>query len=405
MQEYPTEQELLYLTRQFANMFGLPVRLYHRKQQIYYFSTVDLGADPMKLCAEQILSLETSVGYFVHLNVFYYGVVNCRDYCFAIGPASEVGVSDGVIQQLASLLGMDKKTIPFFQSGVNALSGLHLDTVIQIAILFNYAVNREMRDITDIRIQAGEQKRIAGEILSEEAPPLSGESAYRSKIKPYYIEADIVRKVRCGDVEGLADGATKVLPVTAKPLAPDLIRHRKNMFIHLETMVSRAALEAGVDADEIFAAESQYMTKIESLENPDRIKNLQYHMILDYAKRVRRLREDNASHSRFVSEVAGYIHNHITEPISTSDIARHFQKSRGRITTRFKQESGINLSDFIKQKKIQEACELLRHTDRSLCEISNRLGFSSQSYFTKVFREITGLTPSAYRNAEERPFP
>ena len=71
MQEYPTEQELLYLTRQFANMFGLPVRLYHRKQQIYYFSTVYLGADPMKLCAEQILSLETSIGYYVHLNVFY----------------------------------------------------------------------------------------------------------------------------------------------------------------------------------------------------------------------------------------------------------------------------------------------------------------------------------------------
>ena len=218
-----------------------------------------------------------------------------------------------------------------------------------------------------------------------------------NNIRSFAIEKEMIKKVMNGDVEGLIDGATKIPSVSSGNLAPHLLRHSKNFFIKLETIMARAAIEAGLDVDEILLIEEMYIQKCESLNNIDRIKNLQYHMIIDYADRVKKFKQYNGQHSKLVNEVSKYIRAHISEPIKTADIAEYFGKSRGGITTEFKKQTGMNLSDFIKLKKIQEAQELLYETNKSLALISDYLGFSSQSHFTRVFKEITEITPKEYR--------
>lgn len=216
-------------------------------------------------------------------------------------------------------------------------------------------------------------------------------------LKSYFIDKEIVKKISEGDVDGLIDGATKIPAVSSGNLAPHLLRHHKNFFIKLETMSARAAIDAGLDVEEILTIEEMYIRKCESLENIDRIKNLQYHMIIDYADRVKKQRQYNIRNVKMINEISKYIRNHISEPIKTSDIADFLGKSRGGLTTEFKKQSGMNLSDFIKLKKIQEARELLYSTNKSISMISNYLGFSSQSHFTRAFKEITGITPKEYR--------
>ena len=220
---------------------------------------------------------------------------------------------------------------------------------------------------------------------------------YYNYARSYSIEKDIIKKVMNGDVDGLIDGAKKIPSVSSGNLSSHLIRHQKNFFIKLETIVARASIEAGLDVDEIFSLEEMYIRKCESLEDIDRIKNLQYHMIIDFADRVNKMNQYNQNNSILVSQISKYIQNHISESIKTSDIANYLNKSRGRITTEFKNHTGINLSDFIRIKKIEEAEELLSHTDKSLVFISNYLGFSSQSHFCKVFKDIKGVTPDQYR--------
>jgi AraC-like DNA-binding protein len=63
----------------------------------------------------------------------------------------------------------------------------------------------------------------------------------------------------------------------------------------------------------------------------------------------------------------------------------------------FRRETGQTVLSYIQEQKIREAKFLLRHTEDSLGEISHRLNFSSQSYFTAVFRKTTNLTPRQYR--------
>ena len=50
-----TKDELIYLSRQFANMFAFPVHLYHNKDKIYFYSPVNITVDPVDLCINQII--------------------------------------------------------------------------------------------------------------------------------------------------------------------------------------------------------------------------------------------------------------------------------------------------------------------------------------------------------------
>lgn len=397
------QNELIYISRQFANMFGFPVRLYNENELVFFHSTANLITDPIVLCYNDICKKNEQISYYVYENSFYYGIVNCEQYKFITGPVSEIRLSDHEFSRLGFLLGVRNDDIPVFVSAMKSLSGIHLDTLIQAIILYNFSVNRTMYNISDIRIKISEQNSLSADIKENEISD-SNERLFMNNARSYAIEKDMIKKVMNGDVEGLIDGATKIPSVSSGNLAPHMLRHNKNFFIKLETIMARAAIEAGLDVDEVFSIEEMYIRKCESLNNVDRIKNLQYHMIIDYADRVKKLRQYNGQNSKLVTEISRYIRNHISEAIKTSDIADYFKKSRGGITTEFKKQTGMNLSDFIKLKKIQEAQELLYETSKSLVMISDYLGFSSQSHFTKVFKEITGITPKEYRENNYKRF-
>ncbi len=392
-----TQEELIYISREFANMFGFPVRLYKQNELLFFHSTANLIADPVSLCFDEIIQKREQISYYVYDDTFYYGIVNCGQYKFITGPVIEIRLSEHEFNKLGFMLGIEKNDIPVFTSSIKSLSGIHLDTLIQAIILYNFSVNKTMYNISDIRIKSSEQNNISTDIKETEISYI-GEKIFTNNARSYAIEKDMIKKVMNGDVGGLIDGATKIPSVSSGNLAPHLLRHNKNFFIKLETIMARASIEAGLDVDEIFSIEEMYIRKCESLDNIDRIKNLQYHMIIDYADRVKKLQQYNGHNSKMVTEISKYIRKHISEPIKTSDIADYFGKSRGGITTEFKKQTGMNLSDFIKLKKIQEAQELLYETNKSLVLISDYLGFSSQSHFTRIFKEITGITPKEYRD-------
>lgn len=395
------KEEMIYFSRQFANMFGIPVRICCNDEIIYFYSPVNLNTDPVVLCYDEIIKKKEEISYFIYDELFYYGIVNHQNYKFVIGPASELPISDNEMKKYAFLLNISESEVFMFISNMRLLSGFHLDTLIQAIIIYNFTINKTMYDISDVRIKNSEQNNISSLIKESEVSAMKDYDFYSNAVRSFSIEKDIIKKIINGDVEGLIDGATKIPAVSSGNLAPHLIRHQKNFFIRLETIVSRTAIEAGLDVEEVFSAEQMYIKKCESLENIDRIKNLQYHMILDFADRVRKLHQYNEANSKLVNNISKYINNHITEPVKTADIADYLGKSRGTVTTEFKKQTGMNLSYFIKLKKIQKSEEILNETNKSLIFISNYLGFSSQAHFCKVFKQIKGITPKEYRDKKQ----
>ena len=66
-------------------------------------------------------------------------------------------------------------------------------------------------------------------------------------------------------------------------------------------------------------------------------------------------------------------------------------------STLFKQSCGSSFKEYLNSIRIEESKKLLAATDRSILDIALSIGFEDQSYFTKVFKKYTGLTPKQYR--------
>lgn len=102
--------------------------------------------------------------------------------------------------------------------------------------------------------------------------------------------------------------------------------------------------------------------------------------------------------SKPVMQCIDYIYAHIKDRITIEDLACHTGLSQNYLSRVFKQNLGISISDYIREKKIEKATHLLRYSDKAVVDIANYLSFSSQSHFIQVFENFTGLTPKKYRD-------
>jgi len=101
--------------------------------------------------------------------------------------------------------------------------------------------------------------------------------------------------------------------------------------------------------------------------------------------------------SALVKRALAYIHQNYALPLSRQQIAWYVGVSERYLSEIFKQEMGISPWDVLVRFRIQRARELLKTSDSSITEIAIQVGFSDSSYFGRVFKKQTGLSPKAYR--------
>jgi len=92
-----------------------------------------------------------------------------------------------------------------------------------------------------------------------------------------------------------------------------------------------------------------------------------------------------------------YIDKHYAENISLNDIADQVQLSRNYVSAIFRKETGVNYLDYLTSKRINEAARLLRNTNLSISEISEKVGYTDVKYFSKMCKKKLGMNPSEYR--------
>lgn len=101
------------------------------------------------------------------------------------------------------------------------------------------------------------------------------------------------------------------------------------------------------------------------------------------------------------SALLGYIDEHYSEDISLMDAASYVGFSKFHFTRLFHEYTGTTFYDYLLRRRIRAAQKMLG-TDLSVTEISYRCGFHNLTSFSRSFRSITGISPSAYRSYAER---
>lgn len=108
--------------------------------------------------------------------------------------------------------------------------------------------------------------------------------------------------------------------------------------------------------------------------------------------------QSGKSQEDVVSQVKEYIENHLNEELSRGKLAKMVFLSEDYISKLFKTTTGMSIPGYIAARRIEKAKDYLSHSGLPVSRIALEVGYSNFSYFSKTFRDLTGMTPNEYRN-------
>lgn len=175
----------------------------------------------------------------------------------------------------------------------------------------------------------------------------------------------------------------------------DPLRDRKNLTFVLNTLLRKACETCYVHPVYLDEISHRYALKIESAISTKQIENLNLEMIRKYCIMVRN--QSLRNHSPIIRKAVDYVNLNLSSPLGLKDMAELFNVNSSYLSTLFKKEMGITLTDYVNKQRIDAALKLLNTGDMQVQDIAYFVGISDVNYFSKLFKKQVGNTPSGYR--------
>lgn len=103
--------------------------------------------------------------------------------------------------------------------------------------------------------------------------------------------------------------------------------------------------------------------------------------------------------SHIVVDIKEFINSRLEESVRICDICREFGYSKSYISKIFREQTGETLSSYAIKKRVECARMLIREDDLNFAQISAKLNFDNPQYFSRVFKRVTGMTPSEFKRS------
>ncbi|MDO4648105.1 MAG: AraC family transcriptional regulator [Eubacteriales bacterium] len=174
------------------------------------------------------------------------------------------------------------------------------------------------------------------------------------------------------------------------------LRDGKNTVVILNALSARAAVEGGLPLRTARFLEQEFIEKIEACKKISELHHLTNQMIDTYVKKVQGTKS-NEQISKGIQETCDYIRANVQKELNVEELAARVGYTPYYFSKKFNKEMGVRVTDFIKTARIDHAKLLLITTNKGIQDISDALHFGTRNYFSKVFREVTGVTPAVYR--------
>lgn len=202
--------------------------------------------------------------------------------------------------------------------------------------------------------------------------------------------------LRSGDPGTVEESVRIFASGLAGHVSEDPVRNCKYLFVASATMACRAAMAAGMEPERAYNSSDLFIRRMDRLETVEQVCQLRREMFEFYLKEVRAVPK-RTPYSRPVAGCVDYIYEHLHQRITVPDLAEKVGLTESYLSTLFKKETGRSISEYVMDRRIEAAGNMLKFSDYSCADIGAILAFSSQSHFIRAFKARTGLTPRAYR--------
>jgi two-component system response regulator YesN len=165
--------------------------------------------------------------------------------------------------------------------------------------------------------------------------------------------------------------------------------------LELVILLSRAALAGGAESEKIFGMNYHYITEINKFKNVDELCFWLTEIMNKFMNNMFRFNE--VKHVDVIYKSADYIRRNYMKKISLDDVAEYVYLSPSYFSKIFKDEMKCNFSVYLNNIRIEHSKKLLISDKVKLVDVAGLVGFEDQSYFSKVFKKLTGGTPKKFR--------
>lgn len=177
------------------------------------------------------------------------------------------------------------------------------------------------------------------------------------------------------------------------------VRSYKNILLSHNTLYSYVAAKGGLSAWQCHFLSEKYAIMIEHAEILSELDKIHSNMVAEYSDPT--IRKSKSDKLTIVEIVENYIEMHFSEDISMEEMAGKLHVHPSHLMRAFKKEKGITVSHYRNMRRLKEAKELILFSNLSMTEIAIIVGFSNPQYFSKLFKEVEGVTPVEYKKKKK----
>ncbi|NOU62461.1 helix-turn-helix domain-containing protein [Paenibacillus sp. LMG 31461] len=163
----------------------------------------------------------------------------------------------------------------------------------------------------------------------------------------------------------------------------------KETTVRLDHLFARIVNHPGLPSGELTGVASS-----------QRLKELFWQRIERYLQHKAASEEDLTDHEE-INKIIRFIRQNYDENITLKSMARYVAMEEHYVSRLFKSKVGENLINYVQHYRVEKAKVFLAESDLSVSDVGCNVGFSNDNYFIKIFKRVTGITPSVYRKRME----
>jgi two-component system response regulator YesN len=306
-------------------------------------------------------------------------------------PATEMLVED--IEKRLRGIRIEKKKLTASVGKLAVIPGRRIHRAAEFLFDLLYEVGGFDPRVIRWRRQRAEQQSQIGEFI-QESKKLGADWRY-----PLESERELLGKVKIGDRTGAKEILNSILG-TILFHNPGELGLLKARLLELLSILSRSAVEGGVDIDVILEKNLTYVNKVMGINNQEDLCAWISTALDEFIEMV--YSHQDAKKVTQIRPAINYVDANYDKPITLADIAKASYLSASRLAHIFKEQMGITLIDYLTSVRIERAKQLLLGTEQNCTEICFQVGYNNQSYFTRTFKELVGMTPRKFRVMNKR---
>ena len=250
---------------------------------------------------------------------------------------------------------------------------------------------------------SGQKISIQDFVYPEMGEETTGGEILQQRHGLYHVENEIMKLVEEGN-PGYKKEMEKLISKghIGRMSKGNAVREAKNLVIVFAALCCRAAINGGLSTEVAYHLREFYIRAVEDAEYLGRVNEVSHAMLEEFVRRVRKAKLADGEMSPQIYDTCNYIDLHLGENTEISLLAARLNYSDYYFSSKFKSETGENVRDYINRKRLEKAAELLKNTNKEIQEICEVIGFSSPSYFGKLFKMQYGVSPGNYRKYKSK---